>query len=166
MSMMAKPHDLIELPLPDEVKEAIEEILKEREAKEEITRMGVLGLMRRSGGGIKVREVASKEDYDDAVNEPKNSGVEGPGDISYYNAASINGQILESWRKKGMKVKIHCYGSLMIESDVDAKLFTSVVDSIECWSDLQIPIEIYKEVSQKFKQIDTVHTYERTSIAI
>lgn len=88
------------------------------------------------------------------------SGVEGPGDVSYYNAATIDRQILESWLEKGLKVKIHCYGSLMIGSDVDAELFNSVVESVECWGALQIPVEVYKDVSHKFKQIDTVHTYQ------
>lgn len=69
MSVTAKLHDLIELPLPDEVKEAVEEILRERGAREELTRMGVLGLMQRKGGGIRVRDEASKEDYENAVNE-------------------------------------------------------------------------------------------------
>lgn len=59
---------LYELPLPDEVKEVIEEILKERGAREELIRMGILGFMQR-GVEIRMMDEASKEDYENAVSE-------------------------------------------------------------------------------------------------
>lgn len=68
MSLTTKLHELIELPFPDEVKEAIEELLKEQGVREELIRMGILGFMKSRGGEIRLVE-SSKVDYETVVNE-------------------------------------------------------------------------------------------------
>jgi predicted nucleotidyltransferase len=69
MSMVVRLHDITELPLPDEIKEAVEEILGEQEAREELMRIGILGLLQRKGSGIRIMDASSREDYEGAVNE-------------------------------------------------------------------------------------------------
>jgi len=46
--------DILSLPLPDEIRKAIEEILKEQGAKEELVRIGILKLMQGEGGEIRL----------------------------------------------------------------------------------------------------------------
>lgn len=52
--MVEEFRDISSLPLPEEVKRAVEEILGEQKAKEELMKMGVLGLMQRKGGEIRL----------------------------------------------------------------------------------------------------------------
>lgn len=52
--MADKFSDALGFPLPDEVRKAVEEILGEREAKEELMRVGILDLMKRRGGEIRL----------------------------------------------------------------------------------------------------------------
>jgi hypothetical protein len=83
-------------------------------------------------------------------------GVE---DTSYYSSMTIDRQILESWQKEDKKVRIHCYGSLAIESDVDAELFNSVIESVECYGPVRVPVDVYGGISHKFKSIGSLQTY-------
>lgn len=58
--------DLSEFSLPDEIRKAVEEILKERKAKEELLKIGTLKAMQGKGGQIKVGAEISGEslEYD------------------------------------------------------------------------------------------------------
>ena len=52
--------DIFSVPLPDEVRRAIEEILGEQKAKEELMRIGVLGLIQRKGGEIRLVKMSGE----------------------------------------------------------------------------------------------------------
>jgi len=52
--------DILGFPLPDEVRKAIEEILKEQGAKEELMRIGILKVIRGKGGEIRLVKMSGE----------------------------------------------------------------------------------------------------------
>lgn len=53
--------DTLALPIPDELKQVIEEILrKDEKAREELTRLGLLGFMKKHGGEIRMTKKRKK----------------------------------------------------------------------------------------------------------
>jgi len=60
VNMMGELPDILSLPLPDEVRKAIEEILKEQGAKEELARIGVLKVLLEKGGEIRLVKMSEK----------------------------------------------------------------------------------------------------------
>ncbi|MFB0522150.1 MAG: hypothetical protein ACETV1_00130 [Candidatus Bathyarchaeia archaeon] len=60
--MVESGSGIFEFPLPDDVRKMIEEILKERKAKEELMRIGILGLIKSKGGEVRLaKKVGSME---------------------------------------------------------------------------------------------------------
>mgnify|MGYP001100244143 CR=1 FL=1 len=58
---MTDHFDVLSLPLPDEVKKAIEEILGEQKAKEQLTRISTLKTIQAKGGEIRLASTQSSE---------------------------------------------------------------------------------------------------------
>jgi len=58
--MMERFSDVLEFPLPDDVKKTIEEILREEGVKKELMRTAILDLMKRKGGEIRLNSKQSK----------------------------------------------------------------------------------------------------------
>jgi len=58
--MVDESHDIFGFPLSDDVRKAIEEILCEQGAKEELMRIGILELMQRKGGEIRLAKMSGE----------------------------------------------------------------------------------------------------------
>jgi DNA-binding Lrp family transcriptional regulator len=77
--------------------------------------------------------------------------------VEYVSSMTLNRKILESWFKRGKRIRIDCSGSLTIESDIDPDLFEAVIERIECAGSLSIPSDLYAAVSEKIEVTGSIH---------